>query len=141
MAEIFDKLKKRAMTKERRLKILDRLSKGEITSEQADKELLFLFSNSISSKFIEANDNFTAIADKVQSIWQMGGLSNTMYEDYARQCFIEWFKEQLTEYRKQLSIANIVGQSGQLCDICQEREAKVTYHVCRTCEDYQINKV
>ncbi|NRB62856.1 MAG: hypothetical protein HRU40_07485 [Saprospiraceae bacterium] len=84
--------------KEKRLKILDRLSKGEITSEQADKELLFLFSVSISSEFIEANDNFTAIADYVESIWQMGGLSNTMYEDYARQCFIEWFKEQERSY-------------------------------------------
>lgn len=35
--------------KEKRLQILDKLSKGEITSEQADKELLFLFRVSISS--------------------------------------------------------------------------------------------
>ena len=84
--------------KEKRLQILDRLSKGEITSEQADKELLFLFSVSISSDYEDAGDDFTKIADKVESIWQMGGLSQTMYEDYARQCFIEWFKEQERSY-------------------------------------------
>jgi len=28
----------------------------------------------------------------------MGGLAETMYEDYARQCFIEWFKEQERSY-------------------------------------------
>ena len=84
--------------KEKRLKILDRLSKGEITSEQADKELLFLFSVSISSEYFDADDDFTKTAIKVQDIWQMGGLSETMYEDYARQCFIEWFKEQERSY-------------------------------------------
>lgn len=80
--------------KEKRLKILDRLSKGEITPEQADKELLFLFSVIISSEYEDADDDFTTTAGKVESIWQMSGLSETMYEDYARQCFIEWFKEQ-----------------------------------------------
>ena len=84
--------------KEKRLQILDRLSKGEITSEQADKELLFLFSVSISSDYEDADDDFTTIADKVESVWQMGGLSETIYEDYARQCFIEWFKEQGCSY-------------------------------------------
>ncbi len=34
-----DKNKNSNEMKEKRLKILDRLSKGEITSEQADKEL------------------------------------------------------------------------------------------------------
>lgn len=84
--------------REKRLQILDRLSKGEITSEQADKELLFLFSVSISSDYEDADDDFTSIAGKVESIWHMGGLSETMYEDYARQCFIEWFKEQERSY-------------------------------------------
>jgi len=84
--------------KDKRLKILDKLSKGEITSEQADKELLFLFSVSISSDYEDADDDFTAIANKVQGVWQMGGLSETMYEDYARQCFIEWFKNQERSY-------------------------------------------
>tara|TARA_R110000851_G_scaffold291462_8_gene445852 strand:- start:617 stop:910 length:294 start_codon:yes stop_codon:yes gene_type:complete len=84
--------------KDKRLKILDRLSKGEITPEQADKELLFLFSVSISSDYEDADDDFTNTANKVESIWQMGGLSQTMYEDYARQCFIEWFKEQERSY-------------------------------------------
>lgn len=40
--------------KDKRLKILDRLSKGEITSEQADKELLILFS--VSERFLHIND-------------------------------------------------------------------------------------
>ena len=84
--------------KDKRFKILERLSKGEITSEQADKELLFLFSVSISSDYEDADDDFTNIAIKVQDIWQMGGLAGTMYESYARQCFIEWFKEQERSY-------------------------------------------
>lgn len=84
--------------KGKRLQILNRLSKGEITSEQADKELLFLFSVSISSDCEDADDDFTKTAIKVQNIWQMGGLAETMYEDYARQCFIEWFKERERSY-------------------------------------------
>jgi len=84
--------------KEKRLQILDKLSKGETTSEQADKELLFLFSVSISNDYEDADDDFTKTAIKVQGVWQMGGLAETMYEDYARQCFIEWFKEQERSY-------------------------------------------
>ena len=84
--------------KEKRLKILDKLSKGEITSEQADKELLFLFSVSISDEYEDATDDFTAIAGRVQNIWQMSELSKTIFENYARQCFIEWFRKQERSY-------------------------------------------
>jgi len=84
--------------KDKRLQILDKLSKGEIAPEQADKQLLLLFSVSISSDCEDADDDFTETAIKVQDIWQMGGLADTMYEDYARQCFIEWFKEQERSY-------------------------------------------
>jgi hypothetical protein len=84
--------------KQKRLQILHRLSKGEITTEQADKELLFLFSVSISSDYEGADDDFTDTANKVGYIWRMGGLAETMYEDYARQCFIEWFKNEERSY-------------------------------------------
>ncbi len=77
--------------KEKRLIILNKLSKGEITSEQADKELLLLFSDSVSS--VCKDDDFNEIAIKVQDVWQMSGLSDTIYENYARQCFIAYFKK------------------------------------------------
>jgi hypothetical protein len=52
----------------------------------------------------------------------------------------DWLEEQLTDCRKQLSIQRVVRQSEQLCEVCNENKAKVTYNICRPCED-TINKV
>lgn len=44
------------------------------------------------------------------------------------------------EIVKNCSIPIFVGRSEQLCEICEQNEAKVTYSICRPCED-TINKV
>jgi hypothetical protein len=57
----------------------------------------------------------------------------------------EWLEEQLTECRKQLSIANVVGQSEQLvCDCmpdpkCRVKNGKVICNGCNKERKYQTN--
>ncbi len=78
-----------AMSK--REEILQKLKEGKLTVKEADKELLFLHSVSISEDC--ENDMFSKSALKVQKTWQMGGLANCIYEEYARSCFREYFNE------------------------------------------------
>jgi len=61
-----------------------------------ENKMLQLESSSVATDCENVNfvkDDFSKIAEKVEKEWNMGGLSDSMYEEYARECFIQYFKE------------------------------------------------
>ena len=75
-------------------------------------------------------------ADKVYYNVVNGKFRDWLWESDNRQ-YIEHLETKL----KNLGvIGDVVGQSEQLCEVCNSNEAKVTYNICRPCED-TINNV
>lgn len=56
------------------------------------KKQLLLHIVSISSESEEVSDEFSKASKQVEDDWMIGGLSQTMYEDYARECLKKYIQ-------------------------------------------------
>jgi phosphoribosylanthranilate isomerase len=87
---------KMVYVKEQRVAILEKLCSNQITIEQADKELLLILSNDISAGYDGAADCFTETASSIEGNWGLGGFAATIYEEFARECWINYCKKLAT---------------------------------------------
>ena len=81
---------------DKRLEILEKVKEGKLTPKQADKELLFIHSVSVSDEL--ENDIYNKCAEEVEGIWQMSGLSGQMYEEFGRHTFRRYFEKMIKLY-------------------------------------------